>query len=121
MCIGLPMQVLRVEPGHAWVSGRGDTRRVNTALVGPCEPGDWLLVFLDGARERLSPERAHEVDATLDLIDQALHGLPSAGPALAAFALPSGLSAADVAALAGRPVSAPTSAPVHLPHEDRAP
>ena len=31
--------------------GRGQRRRVNTALVGEPATGDWLLIFLDGARE----------------------------------------------------------------------
>jgi len=100
MCIGIPMQVARVEPGHATCVGRGETRRVRTALVGDVAPGDWLLVFLDSARERLSAERAAEVDATLDLLAEALGGsaLGEIG-----FELPSAMSAAQLAALAGQP------------------
>ena len=51
MCIGIPMQVLAVEPGFAHVEGRGETRRVSTLLVGDCVAGQWLLVFLNDARE----------------------------------------------------------------------
>jgi hydrogenase expression/formation protein HypC len=108
MCIGLPLQVQSVEAGHAWVVGHGERRRVNTALVDadrPCQPGDWLLVFLDGARERLSPERAAEIDATLDLLGDALAGLQPHAPAGAAFALPSAMSAEQLAALTGSPPS----------------
>lgn len=110
MCIGLPLQVLSVEPGHAWVAGRGEHRRVNTALVdgdGPCRPGDWLLVFLDGARERLSPARAAEINATLDLLGNALAGLQHDSPAQAAFTLPSAMSAEQLAALTTSPTSTP--------------
>jgi hydrogenase expression/formation protein HypC len=103
MCIGLPMQVKQIEPGHAWVEGRGERRRVNTALVAPPAVGDWLLIFLEGAREALDAERAAEVNAALDLIDGAMHGPghgadPWGDPG---FALPSAMSAEQVAALAG--------------------
>lgn len=113
MCIGIPMQVLRTRPGHALVLGRGQQREVDTALVGEVAPGDWLLVFLEGARERLSATRAAEVDATLDLIEQAMGlGGPPAGnpasdttdphaPADPGFALPSAWSAEDLARLTG--------------------
>ncbi|MBK1714801.1 HypC/HybG/HupF family hydrogenase formation chaperone [Rubrivivax gelatinosus] len=107
MCLGVPMQVLSVSPGRALAAGRGGTCEVETALVGAVEPGDWLLVFLDSARERISAERAAEVDATLDLLEQALGG--GAADAAAGFALPSALSAAELAALTGSP-SSPDSA-----------
>lgn len=68
MCIGIPMEVRSVEPGFAQVTGRGDTRRVSTLLIGHCEPGQWLLVFLSDAREVISEERAAEVNATLDML-----------------------------------------------------
>ncbi|MEW5890898.1 MAG: HypC/HybG/HupF family hydrogenase formation chaperone, partial [Pseudomonadota bacterium] len=74
MCIGIPMQVESVEPGHAWVVGRGERRRVETALVAPVFAGDWLLVFLDGARERIDAQRAAEIGAALDLLADALGG-----------------------------------------------
>lgn len=112
MCIGLPMRVTQIEPGHAWVEGRGQRRRVNTALVGEPALGDWLLIFLEGARERLDATRAAEVNATLDLIDAAmsLNGAAHAPATLAdpGFALPSAMSADDLAALSGqRPASTP--------------
>jgi hydrogenase expression/formation protein HypC len=106
MCIGLPMQVQSVSPGHALVQGRGETRKVNTALVVPPAPGDWLLVFLDSARESLSPERAAEINAALDLLADAMAGLLPGPYSLAAdpgFALPSAMSAAQLAALTGQP------------------
>lgn len=68
MCIGIPMQVQAVEPGFAQVLGQGEARRVSTLLIGDCEPGQWLLVFLNDAREVISEERAREVNATLELL-----------------------------------------------------
>ena len=105
MCIGLPMQVLATRPGFATVTGRGDTREVNTALVGERSPGDWVLVFIDGAREVISAERAAEVDATLDLIAQAMGDtalLPNAPSDDPGFELPSAWSTEQLAALTGQ-------------------
>jgi hydrogenase expression/formation protein HypC len=109
MCIGLPMQVLSSREGRARVAGRGEEREVETLLVGRVEPGEWLLVFIDSARERLSAERAAEVDATLDLLAEALGGraLGEIG-----FELPSAMSASQLAALAGHP--APQQHPTEL-------
>ena len=97
MCIGWPMQVVAAQPGRAMVQRRGvpTTRReVGTALVGTVQPGDWLLVFLDDARERLDPARAAEIDATLALVEAALGGPVPLG-ALPHDGLPPGASAAD--------------------------
>lgn len=99
MCIGIPMQVLALEPGHAICAGRGERRRVRTALVGEPRPGDWLLVFLDSAQERIPAERAREVDATLDLLAAVQAG--QGGGADAGFTLPSQISPTELLALTG--------------------
>ncbi|MBP6095888.1 MAG: HypC/HybG/HupF family hydrogenase formation chaperone [Methyloversatilis sp.] len=99
MCMGIPMQVSAVEPGHALCAGRGETRRVRTALVGEVSPGDWLLVFLDSAQEVIGPARAQEVDATLDLLEAVMRGDPH--DAGVAFALPSAMDRTQVEALSG--------------------
>lgn len=98
MCIGWPMQVLATRAGHATVARGTQQREVRTALVGTVQPGDWLLVFLDDARERLSPERAAEVSATLDLVQAAL-AAPTEAAAGAPFELPSAMSAEQLQAL----------------------
>ena len=72
MCIGIPMQILQVDPGHAVVEGFGEVRRVGTSLIEACAPGQWVIVFLNDAREIISPERAAEVTATLNLVASAL-------------------------------------------------
>ncbi len=99
MCIGIPMQVTAIEPGHAWCEGRGERRRVNTALVGDVGTGDWLLVFLGDARERIDAERASEVNATLDLVFGAMLGDGASDDA--GFELPSKMSADQLRQLAG--------------------
>jgi len=102
MCIGIPMQVERIEPGHALCSGRGETRRVRTALVGDVAPGEWLLVFIDSAQERMEPQRAAEINATLDLLQAAMNG-DAQDPAGAAFELPSRWTVAQLRTLSGAP------------------
>ena len=104
MCIGIPMQVLAVTDGFAECRGRGERRRISTLLVGACAPGDWLLAFLDDARERIPATRADEINAVLDLLEEALGG--DAGAAGASpFSLPSAMSAAEAGALAGQPMT----------------
>ena len=100
MCVGIPMQVLSIEPGHAQCDWRGETRRVRTALVGELFVGDWVLVFIDSAQERITTERAQEVNATLDLLAAANAGLPV--DAHAAFELPSRMSREQLLALSGQ-------------------
>ncbi|MEZ5646040.1 MAG: HypC/HybG/HupF family hydrogenase formation chaperone [Burkholderiaceae bacterium] len=97
MCIGIPMQVIEAGGRFALCAGRGERRRVDTALVGGVEAGDWLLVFLNDARERIGADRAAEVNAALDLVLGAVQG--QADPAGVAFALPSQMSPAQVRAL----------------------
>lgn len=99
MCIGMPMQVTSIEPGHAVCEGRGERRRVNTALVGETRPGDWLLVFLGDARERIDAMRAREVNATLDLVLHAAQGNDAGGDAQ--FELPSRMSIEQLRQLSG--------------------
>lgn len=108
MCIGIPMQIVSVEPGHAICRGRGEQRRVRTLLVAEPAVGDWVLVFLDSVRERIDARRAAEIDATLDLLAAAQAG---AGSSTAAeFALPSAASAQELLALCGQP-------PARLAHQ----
>lgn len=113
MCIGIPMQVLRVDDagsGHVLCQGRGEQRRIATLLVGQCAPGDWLLTFLDDARERIDATRAAEINAVLDLLAHALDGR-STDMALD-FALPSATSAAELdASLGGHSTSSTESLP----------
>jgi hydrogenase expression/formation protein HypC len=99
------MQVIAVEEGFAQVHGRGEFRRIKTTLIGDCAVGEWLLTFIDDAREIISAERALEVNATLDLLQAVMDGGLSAGSnsdTEAGFALPSAMSAADLKHLTGQ-------------------
>lgn len=117
MCIGIPLQVLSLEPGHAVCSDAGQPRRVRTALVGDgLQPGDWLLVFIDSAVERLTPERAAEIRHTLALLADVLAPDSTAAPAAPGFDLPSRWTTAQLRALAGQaPVPDPTTMPESTP------
>ena len=100
MCIGIPMQVLESDGRFALCEGRGERRRINTALVGEVSSGEWLLVFLDDARERIDALRAAEVNAALDLVLGAMQGR---GADLDVdFALPSQMNAEQLRALTGQ-------------------
>ncbi|SIT38237.1 Hydrogenase expression/formation protein HoxL [Paraburkholderia ribeironis] len=101
MCIGVPMQVVRNEPGAAWCVRRGEHRLVSTVLLGDCVKGDWLLVFLDSAREHLDAQRAAEIDAALDLLQKALTDEREAGEA-PPFPMPSEMTADELKVLLGR-------------------
>ena len=74
MCIGIPMQVISSESGYALCRGMGESRRVDTLLVGDQPIGSWLLVFLDSAREVLTEQRAGQIRQALEALELALHG-----------------------------------------------
>ncbi|MDD3763804.1 MAG: HypC/HybG/HupF family hydrogenase formation chaperone [Nevskiales bacterium] len=87
MCIGIPMQVERVEGTRAWCCGRSGAAWIDLMLVGGVRPGDWLLTYLGAAREVLDPVRAHAIADALSALDAVLSGDPSAASSVdAAFA-----------------------------------
>ena len=114
MCIGIPMQVIEAAGRFALCEGRGERRRINTALVGTVVPGDWLLVFLDDAREAIDADRAAEVNTALDLVLSAMQGNAAMGDV--DFALPSQMSPEQMKALT---TASPHAPPLHgsLPPE----
>lgn len=101
MCIGIPMQVLSATEGRAQVTGRLGPCTVDTRLVGEVAVGDWLLIFIDAAREKLDAQRAQEILSALALLDAGLAGDVQGAAADPGFELPSAMSAAQLAALAG--------------------
>lgn len=101
MCIGQPMVTLQAWRGGARVAGRGRIETIDTRLVGDCTSGDWLLVFQGAARERLDAQRAQEIESALDLLEAGLAGDVDRAAADPGFALPSAMSADQLAALAG--------------------
>ena len=74
MCIGIPMRVTAAEELFAWCDGRNGSKRINTMLVGQLNPGDWVLTFLDSARETIDAERAAMINSALVALDRVASG-----------------------------------------------
>lgn len=76
MCIGIPMQVVEVEAegAFAWCEGRCRRERLNTLLLEKLSAGDWVYAVLGQAREKLTPERAEEINLALDGLAAAMRG-----------------------------------------------
>jgi hydrogenase expression/formation protein HypC len=81
MCLAVPLQVLRMEGSFAICRGVGGEQRIDTLLTGPLEPGQWVLSFLDAAREVVDAERAEQVRNALAGL-QSLHGAEGDADAL---------------------------------------
>ena len=69
MCIGIPMQVRTSGSGWAVCEGMGVQREVDTLLVGDHQPGTWMLVFLNSAREILSEQEAETISNAVQAIN----------------------------------------------------
>lgn len=74
MCIGVPFQVVQTDTHRAYCQRHSERRWIDTSLVGEVSEGDWLLVFLDAAREVLSPERARQVEEAVSAIERVMSG-----------------------------------------------
>ncbi|TWH76602.1 hydrogenase expression/formation protein HypC [Azomonas agilis] len=74
MCIGIPMQVVALESLRALCTADAETRWVDIRLIDVPQIGDWLLVFLDSAREILTPERAGQIQEALLALQAASRG-----------------------------------------------
>lgn len=74
MCLGIPVQVIACGAHFASCIGRNGEVRIDLSLVGPQAPGNWLLTFLDAAREVIDGERAAAINAALNALDAAQSG-----------------------------------------------
>jgi hydrogenase assembly chaperone HypC/HupF len=71
MCIGIPMQVIEVENEMFVIcDGRNGRKRINTMLINAVQKGDWLLTFLDSAREAIDAERAALINSALEGLER---------------------------------------------------
>lgn len=82
MCIGLPMKVIEAGFGVALCEDRGTQRQIDTMLVGEVKAGDWLLVFIDAAREVISEEDALKIGDALKAVELAMNGTEGAADAM---------------------------------------
>jgi hydrogenase expression/formation protein HypC len=71
------MQV-REAGGFGWAicDCDGAARCIDMRLVGEQQPGTWVLVFIDAAREVVDAVRAHQVRDALKALDAAMSGQP---------------------------------------------
>ena len=76
MCIGVPMQLVSADGLVGWCrADEGSAlEEVDLALVGPCQPGAWLLVFLGAAREIMDEETAQRMQLALQALNQTMNG-----------------------------------------------
>ncbi len=74
MCIGVPMRVVETGPGWAMCEDGDALRHIDTMLVGEVRPGDWVLVFIDAAREVLAEEEALKIRDALAALSAVLRG-----------------------------------------------
>jgi hydrogenase expression/formation protein HypC len=74
MCIGIPMQVLEVEGMLSLCEGMGRRQHVDTLLIDTPKPGDWVLVFLNSAREIIDEAQARTIADALTAVNLALQG-----------------------------------------------
>lgn len=68
------MQVVEVEDMFAWCVGRNGRVRINTMLTGDVLQGDWLLTFMDSAREVIDARRAALINSALEALDRVAAG-----------------------------------------------
>jgi hydrogenase assembly chaperone HypC/HupF len=68
------MQVIEVEEMFAWCGGRNGRCQINTMLLDEIKPGDWLLTFLESAREIIDAGRAEMILAALDALERVVAG-----------------------------------------------
>ena len=74
MCIGVPFQVIHTDSHKAYCQRGAEQRWIDISLVGDVVPGDWLLVFLDAAREVLTEARAQQVEEAVSAIERVMSG-----------------------------------------------
>ncbi len=67
------MQVIEQRDLMALCRGRGREEMVNTMLIGPQEPGTWILNFIGSAREILTEAEAKQTNDALDALEQIMN------------------------------------------------
>ncbi len=87
MCLGIPGQVVRTVDGTAGqvalVDVEGSQRKVNVGMLDHqgLDPGDWVLIHLGFAVERMDPDEAFEARAGLEHLGRGAAEANIAAPA----------------------------------------
>lgn len=74
MCFGVPMQIESVDGLNAVCTGHGRRETVTLSLIGPAEPGSFVLVYLGSATQHLSAEEADQISGAISAVDAAARG-----------------------------------------------
>lgn len=75
MCLGIPMRVVEVPgPGRALCAHDDTLVEIDTMLVGEVVPGEWLMTFLGGAREKMDEASARRSLDALGALDAIMNG-----------------------------------------------
>jgi hydrogenase expression/formation protein HypC len=87
MCLGIPGRIVERpanDPDHALVDVDGTIRTINLALLedAPPRPGEWILIHLGFALEKMSEAEAREALDTMTLVgERAADPSPASRPA----------------------------------------
>lgn len=74
MCVGVPLRLVSVD-GLVGVGENGRrVERLDLSLVGPVEPGTWVLGFLGAAREVIGEDEARLITDALDGLERLMSG-----------------------------------------------
>jgi len=79
MCLGIPGQVLELsqdQPGLGRVDVQGVAREINLMLLEdePARPGDWVLIHLGFALQKMTEAEVDDALATLAIVNEAPAG-----------------------------------------------
>lgn len=75
MCIGIPMKVESFpSEGKAICSGHGQTENLDILLIGEVKVGDWVLAWNGMATQKITEERARQVESALVALEDAMNG-----------------------------------------------
>ena len=80
MCLGIPGKVVELVEGYggqlALVDVQGAQRRINIGMLEdePVTPGDWILIHMGFALERIDEADAREALAWLELVGRPREG-----------------------------------------------
>lgn len=74
MCMGIPMQVVQAGFGSAICNHGYEQRQIDTMLVADVQPGDWVLVFIDAAREVITADDAARINNALSSLTSVMNG-----------------------------------------------
>ena len=71
MCLAIPGEIVKIEGSHATVDFGGTRSKVNTTFIPDLKPGDYVIVHVGYAIQKMTKDEAEE---SLKLINEMLEG-----------------------------------------------